>query len=191
MALDFLVTPDVLVPNPDTELLVQRAVEWGRGQDRKLRLADVGTGSGCIAVAVAHYLPAVTVDATDLSPTALEVARLNAQKHAVEGRVGFLEGDLAAPLEGRYDAVLANLPYLRRDAELPAEVRAQPEMALFGGSDLINRLLAELPRLLAPGGIALLEIDPAITGELELEGLAGTRIHKDLGGHERVLEAWI
>jgi release factor glutamine methyltransferase len=190
MALDFIVTPDVLVPNPDTEVLVQRAVEWGRSRPGSLRFADVGTGSGCIAVSVAHYLPAAKVDATDVSPAALEVARRNAEKHGVGDRVRLLEGDLGAPLEGRYDAVLANLPYVLPGAELGQEVLAQPALALFGGPELVNRLLAELPRLLSPDGIALLEIDPAITAALKLDGLAGTRIHKDLGGQDRVLEAW-
>lgn len=191
MALDFLVTPDVLVPNPDTEVLVQRAVEWGRSRPGPLRFADVGTGSGCIAVAVAHYLPKATVDAVDVSRAALEVARRNVEKHGVGDRVHLLEGDLATPLQGRYEAVLANLPYVRAGAELGKEVLAQPAVALFGGPELVNRLLAELPRLLAPEGIALLEIDPAIAGELKPEGMAGTRTHKDLGGHDRVLEAWI
>ena len=191
MALDFLVTPEVLVPNPDTEVLVQRAVEWGRSRPGPLRFVDIGTGSGCIAVAVAHYLPEATVDAVDLSPAALEVARRNVERHAVGDRVHLLEGDLAAPLDGRYDAVLANLPYLPDGVELGREVLAQPPIALFAGPELVNRLLAELPRLLAPAGIALLEIDPAITGELKLEGLGGSRIHKDLGGHDRVLESWI
>ena len=190
MALDFLVTPDVLVPNPDTEVLVQRAVEWGRSHSGRLRFADVGTGSGCIAVSVAHYLPEAAVDAVDLSPAALEVARRNVEKHGVGDRVRLLEGDLAAPLQGPYDAVLANLPYVREGAGLDKEVLAQPPIALFGGPELVNRLLAELPRLLSPQGIALLEIDPAITGDLRLGGLAGTRIHKDLGGHDRLLEAW-
>ena len=123
----------------------------------------------------------------DLSPAALEVARRNVERHAVGDRVHLLEGDLAAPLDGRYDAVLANLPYLPDGVELGREVLAQPPIALFAGPELVNRLLAELPRLLAPAGIALLEIDPAITGELKLEGLGGSRIHKDLGGHDRVL----
>jgi len=190
MALDFLVTPDVLVPNPDTEVLVQRAVEWGRSRPGPLRFADLGTGSGCIAVSVAYYLPAATVDATDVSPAALEVARRNAEKHGVAGRVRVLEGDLTAPLAGRYDAVLANLPYLLPGAELGKEVLAQPALALFGGPGLVNQLLAELPRLLSPEGVALLEIDPVITADLKLDGLAGTRILKDLGGLDRVLEAW-
>ena len=190
MALDFEVTPEVLVPNPDSEALVQRAVEWGRSRGGALRLADIGTGSGCIAIAVAHYLPEVTVDATDISPAALEVAARNVARRGVGDRVRLLEGDLAAPLEGLYDAVLANLPYVREDAKLDPEVRAQPALALFAGPRLVNRLLAALPGLLKPGGIALLEVDPAILADLNLAGLAGTRVHRDLGGHERVLEAW-
>jgi release factor glutamine methyltransferase len=191
MALDFLVTPDVLVPQPDTEVLVQRAVEWGRTRGGALRLADVGTGSGAIAVSVAHYLPEARVEATDVSAAALGVARSNAERLGVAARVSFEEGDLAAPLAGPYDAVLANLPYLRPDAQLPAEVLAQPAVALFGGADLVNRLLAAIPPLLAPAGIALLEVDPAIVDELVISGFAGWKVHRDLGGHQRVLEAWI
>ena len=193
MALEFTVTPDVLVPNPDTEVLVQRAVEWGRSRaaETGLRFADIGTGSGCIAVAVAHYLPRSTVDATDVSPAALAVAAANVERLGVGDRVRLLEGDLAGPLVGRYDAVLANLPYVVPGAPLPAEVIAQPAVALYGGAELVNRLLAALPDLLAPAGIALLEVDPAITGELALAGLAGWKLLKDLGGHDRVLEAWI
>jgi release factor glutamine methyltransferase len=191
MALDFTVTADVLVPNPDTEVLVQRAVEWGRARGGALRFADIGTGSGCIGVAVAHYLPEAAVDATDLSPAALAVATVNAERLGVGERVRFLCGDLAEPLDGRYDALLANLPYVAEDAALPAEVTAQPAIALYGGATLINRLLAAAPGLLAPGGIALLEIDPAIAGELKVEGFAGSKVLKDLAGQQRVLEAWI
>ncbi len=190
MALDFAVTPAVLVPNPDTEVLVQRAVEWGRARGGALRFADVGTGSGCIAVAVAHYLPEATVDATDVSPAALLIAAGNAERHGVGDRVRFLAGDLAEPLTGRYDALLANLPYVADGAQLPAEVTAQPAIALYGGATLVNRLLEGAPNLLAPGGIALLEIDPAIVADLRVEGFAGSRVHRDLGGLERVLEAW-
>ena len=192
MALEFTVTAAVLVPNPDTEVLVQRAVEWGRARGGTgLRFADIGTGSGCIAVAVAHYLPEATVDATDVSPAALAVAGANVERHGVGDRVRLLEGDLAGPLEGRYDAVLANLPYVAAGVSLPAEVSAQPAIALYGGADLVNRLLAALPVLLRPGGVALLEVDPAIAGELAVAGLAGWKLLKDLGGHDRVLEAWM
>jgi release factor glutamine methyltransferase len=194
MALDFLVTPDVLVPQPDTEVLVQRAVEWGRARaagGKPLRFADVGTGSGCIAVSVAHYLPAAVIDATDLSPAALVVAAANVSRHGAKDRIRLLEGDLAAPLAGPYDAILANLPYLWESAVLPVEVTAQPASALFGGAELINRLLAAAPALLAPDGIALLEVDPSVAGALAVSGFAGWKLLKDLGGHDRVLEAWM
>ena len=194
MALDFTVTPDVLVPNPDSEVLVQRAVEWGRarsGAGGPLRFADVGTGSGCIAVSVAHYLPGATVDATDISEPALAVAAGNAERHGVGDRIRFFQGDLADPLAGRYDAVLANLPYIVEGTVLPAAVTAQPAIALFGGAELVNRLLQATPGLLAPGGIALLEVDPGITTALKVEGFAGWKLHRDLGGHDRVLEAWM
>ena len=191
MALDFAVTKDVLVPNPDTEVLVQRAVEWGRGRVGALRFADVGTGSGCVAVSVAHYLPEAMVDATDISPAALAVATGNAERNGVVERVRFLCGELAEPLNGRYDALLANLPYVAEGAALPAEVTAQPAIALFGGVTLVNRLLEAAPSLLAPGGIALLEIDPTIAADLRVDGFAGWKVLKDLGGHDRVLEAWI
>jgi release factor glutamine methyltransferase len=191
MALDFAVTPDVLVPNPDTEALVQRAVEWGRLRGGALRFADVGTGSGCIANSVAYYLPEATVEATDISEAALAVAARNAERLGVADRVRFFCGDLAEPLGGRYDALLANLPYIVEGTALAAEVTAQPRIALFGGSALVNRLLAAAPALLTPGGIVLLEVDPAITAELTVEGFAGSKLLKDLGGHDRVLEAWI
>jgi release factor glutamine methyltransferase len=190
MALDFAVTPDVLVPNPDTEVLVQRAVEWGRSRGGPLRFADVGTGSGCIAISIAHYLPEAAVDASDISEAALAVAAGNAERLGVADRVRFLCGDLAEPLGGRYDALLANLPYVVEGTVLPAEVTAQPRSALFGGSELVNRLLAAAPALLVPGGIALLEVDPGIAGDLKVEGFAGWKLLKDLAGHDRVIEAW-
>ena len=190
MGLDFEVTPAVLVPNPDTELLVQRAVEWGRARPGPLRLADVGTGSGCIAVAVAHYLPGATVAATDISPDAIAVARRNIARHALDDRVTVIEADLMEGLVPPFDAILANLPYLERSAELPPEVTAQPATALFGGAALVNRLLAAAPRQLVPGGVALLEVDPAIIAELRIEGFSGHRLQRDLGGHQRLLEAW-
>ncbi len=191
MALDFEVTADVLVPNPDTELLVQRAVEWGRGRGGRLRFADIGTGSGCIAVAVAHYLPEAMVEATDISAAAVAVARRNVARHVLAERVSVAQADLMAGLDGRFDAILANLPYLASDAALPAEVTAQPAVALFGAAKVVNRLLAEAPGRLKPGGVALLEIDPAIVDELTLAGFQGHRLHRDLGGHQRLIEAWI
>jgi release factor glutamine methyltransferase len=195
MKLDFLVTPDVLVPNPDTEVLVQRAVAWVREQGRAVRVADVGTGSGCIAVAVAHYAPQATVWAGDDDPAAVALAERNVREHGLGDRVTVVRGDLLAPLPGGLDLVCANLPYVGEGTELPPEVLAQPGHALFaaeGGAALIRRLLGEAPARLVPGGALLAEIDPSLRDALlgGLEGYAGHRFHNDLGGRQRVLEAW-
>jgi release factor glutamine methyltransferase len=196
MALDFEVTPAVLVPNPDTEVLVQRAVALAREAARPFRVADVGTGSGCIAVAVAHYAPEVEVWASDVSGEALEVAARNVSKHGLDSRVHLALGDLMEPLAGTFDLVCANLPYLPSGSTLTPEVVAQPRTALYGGpggSELVTRLLQMAPPRLEPGGRVLAELDPSILSDV-LEAadrtFAGRRIHHDLGGHERVLEAW-
>ena len=195
MGLDFEVTPAVLVPNPDTEVLVQRAVAIAREAGKPLRVADVGTGSGCIAISVAHYASNTEVWASDISPEALEVAARNIGRHAVGDRVHLVRGDLMEPLSGRFDLVCANLPYVAADANLPAEVSAQPARALYaeqGGAALIARLLAEAPDHLAPGGRLLAELDPSIAGAVVAGAgdFGGHRLHRDAGGHERVLEAW-
>ncbi|HSS93120.1 MAG TPA: HemK/PrmC family methyltransferase, partial [Candidatus Dormibacteraeota bacterium] len=126
MALDFEVTPAVLVPNPDTEVLVQRAVAIARQAGGPVRVADVGTGSGCIAIAIAHYVPHAEVWAGDLSRDALEVAGRNVTRHSLGERVHLACGDLLDPLPGKFDLVCANLPYISPGSELPAEVTAQP-----------------------------------------------------------------
>jgi len=196
MALDFEVTPAVLVPNPDTEALVQLAVARAREAGRPLRVADVGTGSGCIAIATAHYAPDVEVWASDISTKALEVAARNVAKNSLEPRVHLACGDLMEPLPGSFDLVCANLPYLAAGARLPAEVVAQPGVALYAGDEgagLVIRLLETAPARLNPGGRVLLEVDPAILSsalEVADRNFAGRRVHLDLAGHERVLEAW-
>jgi release factor glutamine methyltransferase len=196
MALDFEVTADVLVPNPDTEVLVQRAVAIARSAPEALRVADVGTGSGCIAIALAHYAPSVEVWAVDISPAALEVAARNVKRHGLETRVHLACGDLIAPLHGEFDLVCANLPYLAPGDIRPPEVLAQPASALIGGEDgseLVVRLLEAAPSRLKAGGRVLAEVDPAILPtvlEVADRNFAGRAVHRDLGGHERVLEAW-
>ncbi|HEY8854789.1 MAG TPA: peptide chain release factor N(5)-glutamine methyltransferase [Candidatus Dormibacteraeota bacterium] len=196
MALDFEVTPAVLVPNPDTEALVQLAVARAREAGRPLRVADVGTGSGCVAIATAHYAPDVEVWASDISTKALEVAARNVAKNSLEPRVHLACGDLMEPLPGSFDLVCANLPYLAAGARLPAEVVAQPGVALYAGEEgagLVIRLLETAPARLNPGGRVLLEVDPAILSsalEVADRNFAGRRVHLDLAGHERVLEAW-
>lgn len=193
MKLEFEVSPEVLVPNPDTELLVQRAVAWGRDRVAVV-LADIGTGSGCIAASLARYLPEARVIATDASEAALAVAARNVERLGVGERVSLRAGDLLSPLAEPVDAICANLPYLDEDAApLPAEVLAQPRLALFtgeGGALLIKRVLAEAPGRLRPGGRVFLEIDPAIVSAVTPSGFDHEEVHRDLRGLERLLEAW-
>ena len=196
MKLDLEVTPDVLVPNPDTEVLVQRAVAWARERGGQVRVGDVGTGSGCIAVAIAHYVPDATIFASDDDPAALAVAGRNVRSHGLSDRVTLVEGDLVDPLPGELDLICANLPYVAEGTALPPEVLAQPAHALFaaeGGAALLRRLLGAAPGRLAAGGALLAEIDASLREALlgGLEGYAGHRFHRDLAGHWRVLEAWI
>lgn len=196
MGLEFEVTADVLVPNPDTELLVQRAVEVCRQRGGRVRVADVGTGSGCIAVSVAHFVAEAEVVAGDVSPAALAVAARNRDRLGVGDRVQLVESNLLEGLPSGLDLVCANLPYLPAGLPLPAEVASQPATALRGGArggELVERLLEEAPSHLAGGGVLLAEVDPAITGSVvEQAGrlFAGHRLHRDLGGQERLLEAW-
>ena len=196
MALDFEVTPAVLVPNPDTEVLVQRAVEIARQAKGPLRVADVGTGSGCIAIAIAHYAPEVEVWASDISREALEVAERNVAKHGLTERVHLDCGDLLDPLPGSFDLVCANLPYVAAGAELPVEVKGQPASALYaadGGTALVLRLLEVAPVRLNPGGRLLAEVDPAIASaarDAAGRDFSNLTVHRDLGGRDRVIEAW-
>lgn len=205
MALEFDVSSSVLVPNPDTETLVQLAVGWARerggenlaGAPAAVRVADVGTGSGCIAIALAHYVPGVEIWASDDSPEALEVAQHNVSKHGLGGRIHLFAGDLLEPLPGAYDLICANLPYVPSQTALAAEVVAQPGHALYGGrsgAELVVRLLDAAPGKLKAAGRLMVEIDPGILDEVASaaqRGYAGHRVHRDLGGHDRVLEAWI
>jgi release factor glutamine methyltransferase len=196
MALEFDVSAAVLVPNPDTEVLVQLAVAWARERGVAVRAADVGTGSGCIAVALAHYVPGIEIWASDDSQEALEVAQLNVRKHSLDARIHLCKGDLLAPLPGAYDLVCANLPYVPAATALATEVVTQPRHALYGGpsgSELVVRLLDAAPAKLKAAGRVMVEIDPAILPEVVAaaeRGYAGHRVHRDLGGHDRVLEAW-
>ncbi len=196
MGLDFVVTPAVLVPNPDTEVLVQRAVEIVREAKRPMRVADVGTGSGCIAVAIAHYAANVEVVASDVSPEALEMARRNVVAHGLDSRIQLVCGDLMGPLAGSFDLICANLPYITEGSPLAPEVVAQPARALYAdaeGSALVTRLLDDSPSRLSAGGRVLAELDPSIMAEAvdaAARNFAGQRIHRDLAGNERVIEAW-
>lgn len=197
MTLDFEVTPAVLVPNPDTEVLVERAVTLARqvvegGRD-EVRVADVGTGSGCIAISVAHFVPEARLWASDDDEAALEVAVRNVARHELGDRVALARGDLLAPAPGDLDLILANLPYVAPGTDLPREVVAEPPHALFaedGGAALINRLLAQAPDHLASGGVVLAELDEPVSGRLRgLDHYASHELRRDLAGRVRVLEA--
>ncbi len=162
--LDILVTPAVLIPRQETELLVDAILELGRDRPG-ITIADVGTGSGAIAVAASVNLPSCRVYATDTSEAALCVARDNCHKHAVDRRVDLRHGDLLDPLDVPVDVIASNPPYVMTDelAGLGREIGREPVEALDGGPDgldVIRRLFHQAPPALNPGGSMLVEIDP-------------------------------
>jgi len=201
--LKFEVNPDVLIPRPATELIVEALLELFPNRDAALTIADVCTGCGCVAVAVAHERPGATVIASDISPAALAVARRNADRHGVGRRVSFRTGDLLGGLESverPFDAILANPPYVvdRARPALQPEVRDfEPAVALFGGSDgleLITRLVAEAPRKLRPGGYLIFEFGLGQDVEIEelverAPELALVGVRRDLQGISRTAVA--
>jgi release factor glutamine methyltransferase len=161
--LDFRVTPAVLIPRPETELLVEEALRWLRAHPTRRNAADVGTGSGCIAVCVACREPGTQFLAVDRSRAALEVARQNVERHAVGGRVRLAQMDLLSAAAGPLDLICANLPYIPTAKLAGLDVsRWEPRGALDGGAgglDLIERLIRDAERLLTPGGVLLLEVE--------------------------------
>jgi len=194
----FFITPDVLVPRPETELLVEAVLDWTR-EHRAAVLADIGAGSGAIAVSLALELPRARIVAVDLSPAALAVTRRNAARHGVRERLVLLEGDLLEPVRqaelAPLDAIVANLPYIAEEEyiTLMPEVREhEPSLALRageGGLALIRRLIAEAPPLLAPGGLLALEVGAGQAEEvarlLAENGWRRFRIIEDYSGIPR------
>jgi len=168
--LDFTVNPGVLVPRQETELLVDLTLKATAGMDmERPRIADVGTGSGAIAVALAKRLPAATIYATDISHEALATAAANCCAHGVADRVRLLHGGLLAPLPGSVDIIVSNPPYIATGllGSLPPEVKREPRLALEGGPDgldVIRRLLAQVPSYLRPGGSLIVELSPEQKG---------------------------
>lgn len=199
--LEFDVTPAVLIPRPETELLVEKAIAWLQQNPEEKYIADIGTGSGVIAASIAVHVPKVRIVATDISPKALEVARRNAKKFNVDERIDFVEGDLL-PVGGvpglrAFDMICANLPYIRTEElqKLPI-YNCEPTLALDGGEDgldLFRKLMRIAPECLATNGLLLLEIEA--TQGVETVSLASgafpnahSRLHKDLAGRDRLLE---
>ena len=193
--LELGVGPAVLVPRPETELLVERALALG--PPRQATVADLGTGSGAIALALASERPAWRIVATDLSAEALTVARANASVLGL-GRVELLQGDWLACLRGRrFDLLLSNPPYVA--AEDPAlgqpELRREPALALVAAQEglaALRTIIAGAPDHLVPGGWLLLEHGAtqaaAVAGALVARGFAQVRSHRDLAGRERMTE---
>ncbi len=198
---EFLVTPDVLVPRPETELLVETALARLRGSERPV-LVDVGTGSGCIALSLALERPDAEVHATEISGAALAVARENARRLGAASRVAFHEGDLLTPvsaLAGRIALVLSNPPYVaeaERDALAPEVRDHEPALALFAGKDglaVYRRLVPAAAAVLRPGGLLALEIGhgqaDAVTRLCREAGLTVETVAADLQGIARVVVA--
>lgn len=163
--LEFEVTPAVLIPRPETETLVEKAVELATALcPGPCSIADVGTGCGAIAISLAVNLPNASIYATDVSRAALQVGRVNSQRHGVSGRITLLQGDLVDPLPAPVDLMVANLPYVR-DSELadlaPEITDFEPTLALAGGIDGLRRIeefISQARRKLLPTGAVLLEI---------------------------------
>jgi release factor glutamine methyltransferase len=201
--MDFDITPHVLIPRPETELLVERALAWLGESSVRRTFADVGTGSGIIAVSIAANMPDAHVLGTDISYQALEVARNNAIKFDVLRRIDFVQCDLlpghipSLATERHFDLICANLPYIPTETlkALPIYQR-EPTLALDGGADgleLIRRLLQIGPEWLAPNGVILLEIEStlgiqALNLACDLFSEAAIQLHQDLAGQGRLLE---
>jgi release factor glutamine methyltransferase len=194
-SLDFYVDPGVLIPRPETELLVERAVALAK-ERAVSTMADIGTGCGAIAISLAVNLPGVKIYATDISEVALRVARRNCQKYGVADRVCRLAGDLLDPLSETVDLIVANLPYVREGEVSGVNTRGfEPALALDGGADgleKIRRLCHQAEARLNPGGSLLLEIGAgqkeAVTRLLRsLFPKARIEVTKDLGGIDRVM----
>jgi release factor glutamine methyltransferase len=209
--LEFQVTPDVLIPRPETEHVVEVALdrlavrELRAGRSPKLSgesvaIVDIGTGSGCIAMALAKELPSAIIYASDISAAALGVARRNAERLGFAARIRLLESHLFdAFLPLKFDLVVSNLPYIgRREADsLPREVRDhEPELALYGGEagyELFGALVAQAQGFLKPSGLLVMELGhdslPAVQPLLETPAWANIAVTNDLAGIPRVLSA--
>lgn len=206
----FRVNPSTLIPRTSTESLIQVVLDWYRGRSgvheelKQLSIADIGTGTGCIAITLARQMPGSTVVATDITSGALELARVNADDHGLSERIQFRAGSLLEPLmdDETFDVVCANLPYIPDDdwERLDANVRDhEPETALRGGEDgldLIRPLMQKVHEYLSPGGLLVLEIDPSQSKELHemarrIESIDTISILPDEFHDERLLKATI
>ena len=197
--INVVVTPDVLIPRPETEGIVEHTLFMAlMGMEtRELTIADIGTGSGAIAVNLAIHLPAARIYAVDISEPALDVAAYNIRSHSVHDRVRLGHGDLLEPLPEPVDVIVANLPYIptERIQTLQPEVQQEPQLALDGGADgldLVRRLLEQAPAKLNSPGIILLELDPEQFPAVEALALqrfpdAEITAEQDLSRRDRIM----
>ncbi|MBI5965281.1 MAG: peptide chain release factor N(5)-glutamine methyltransferase [Chloroflexi bacterium] len=201
--LDFDITNDVLIPRPETELLVEKAIAWLQASPERRTVADVGTGSGAIATSIAMHVEDARILATDISLGALKVAQHNARKFHVHHRIDFLQCDLLPqpianlPTDSHFDLICANLPYIPTQTlqRLPIYGR-EPTLALDGGADgleIYRRLFKLAPEWLAPRGMMLLEIESTLGVQalsLAYDSFSDVSIHlhQDLTGRDRLLE---
>lgn len=195
--LDFCVTPDVLIPRPETELLIEECVGWLEEHPSKRMLADIGTGSGIIAITLADHFEDLQVTAIDISAKALDVAKKNAIQLKVDSQIIFLQNDLLKERTERFDVIAANLPYIPTEKlkNLPI-TRYEPMLALDGGVDgldIISQLLQQSSKHIKPGGMIILEIEESQTDSAIklvnslLPGVEKT-ILNDLANHPRILK---
>jgi release factor glutamine methyltransferase len=192
-----IVNPSVLIPRPESERLVELAIDWLNSHREARRMIDLGTGSGAVGIAVAKAVPRIRIEARDISRAALRVAASNIDRHRVRARITTARGDLlvgAAPA----DLILANLPYIsaRQKRVRPRELEYEPGLALDGGNDgldLIRRALAQAPDVIRPGGALFFECDPAQTRRLVRLAqrqwtASAVAVHQDLAGRNRVVQ---
>jgi release factor glutamine methyltransferase len=198
--LEFFVNKEVLVPRPETETLVEAAKEiLKKGIERNIKILDLCTGSGAIAVSLKNEMPEIKVHATDISSDALKVAKRNAGCLLGENKICFHQGDLFGALPAHaapYSLIISNPPYIPSDEiqTLSLEVQNEPRLALDGGKtglEIIERIIEKAPEYLVSGGVLLMEADPRqmkkIASLLEKRGFCDIQLNKDLAGQERVI----
>ena len=195
--LKFFTDEAVLIPRPETELLVEEALRWLDAHPHRRRALDVGTGSACIAVALAANRPDLRLLACDISRPALSTASRNIHRHALEDRISLVQADLLTPTAARFDLICANLPYIpSQKLETLRVLEWEPRLALdggFDGLDAIRRLLAEAPSRVALGGLVLLEVEAgqglaAIAAARQSFPSGEVSLLPDLAGNDRLLK---
>ncbi|MCD4803631.1 MAG: peptide chain release factor N(5)-glutamine methyltransferase [Anaerolineales bacterium] len=198
--LSFHLTADVLIPRPETEGLIEKALKWLQDHPGRRTCLDLGTGSGCIAVTLAAKIPDLKLLATDRSYPATLVARKNAQNHKIDERINFLTCDLLTGFRTTVDLLIANLPYIPTEKLKSLRVyNTEPRLALDGGADglaSIRDVLEKAPGIMNPGGLILLEIDESKGDEAQkltqsIFPRAEIKLEKDLSGMDRYLSIHI